>query len=145
MSLRVTQAPKEPIAEKILSHVGVGLVPTQTGRPQGAPLQVVSLGTEVCLGFAAADLQFELYFLYQPELTVAALLSLVDLSSRWPTHPWVDYAVGIWGKVVEKTVVLQPGDRVELYQPLRIDPKTARQMRVRKGSGPRKGEKPFAL
>lgn len=36
---------------------------------------------------------------------------------------------GIWGKPVEPDRVLQAGDRVEWYRPLRVDPKKARRER----------------
>ncbi len=39
---------------------------------------------------------------------------------------------GIWGKVVESTQALRDGDRVELYRPLKIDPKEARRLRAAK-------------
>ena len=38
-------------------------------------------------------------------------------------------AVGIWGKVVPLTHFLRNGDRVEVYRPLRVDPKVARRER----------------
>jgi len=33
---------------------------------------------------------------------------------------------GIWGQLVDEDHVLNDGDRVEIYRPLRIDPKKAR-------------------
>ena len=36
---------------------------------------------------------------------------------------------GIWGRTKELTQSLQDGDRVELYQPLKVDPKVARRER----------------
>ena len=38
--------------------------------------------------------------------------------------------VGIYGKVVAGSQVLQDGDRIELYRPLRADPKDARRRRA---------------
>lgn len=38
-------------------------------------------------------------------------------------------ACGIWGRVCDAATVLQPGDRVELYRPLTVDPKVARRAR----------------
>jgi putative ubiquitin-RnfH superfamily antitoxin RatB of RatAB toxin-antitoxin module len=38
--------------------------------------------------------------------------------------------VGIYGKVVAGSQVLQDGDRIELYRPLRADPKEARRRRA---------------
>ena len=36
---------------------------------------------------------------------------------------------GIWGKLREPAHVLRDGDRIELYRPLRVDPKEARRQR----------------
>lgn len=38
-------------------------------------------------------------------------------------------AVGIWGKAAPPTQLLRDGDRVEVYRPLRVDPKVARRER----------------
>jgi len=40
--------------------------------------------------------------------------------------------VGIYGKVVPAKTVLQDGDRVEIYRPLRADPKELRRVRAAK-------------
>lgn len=40
--------------------------------------------------------------------------------------------VGIFGRLVEARTVLRDGDRVEIYRPLKIDPKEARRRRARK-------------
>ena len=43
---------------------------------------------------------------------------------------------GIWGKKVPWTQVVQAGDRIELYRPLKVDPKVARRQRFkRQGKG----------
>ncbi len=86
----------------------------------------------VSLGFATSTQQYEQDFPYQPGFTVANLLSLAQWPTRWPQLNWTDVSIGIWGKVVDEATVLQPGDRVELYPPLIIDPKTARRLRSRK-------------
>ena len=41
-----------------------------------------------------------------------------------------DLTVGIFGDVVERARALRPGDRVELYRPLQMDPKQARKRRA---------------
>ena len=38
-------------------------------------------------------------------------------------------AVGIWGRATTPQAPLQDGDRVEVYRPLQVDPKTARRER----------------
>jgi putative ubiquitin-RnfH superfamily antitoxin RatB of RatAB toxin-antitoxin module len=39
-------------------------------------------------------------------------------------------AVGVFGRTVEPGTALRDGDRVEIYRPLRIDPKEARRRRA---------------
>lgn len=48
--------------------------------------------------------------------------------------PEIDLAlnkVGVFGKILPLTTILQAGDRVEIYRPLRIDPKQARKTRAK--------------
>jgi len=45
--------------------------------------------------------------------------------------------VGIYGRVVPAGVVLRDGDRVEIYRPLRADPKELRRARAAKRRGGR--------
>lgn len=42
-----------------------------------------------------------------------------------------DLRIGIWSKPVDRSSVVVDGDRVELYRPLKIDPKEARRKRAR--------------
>ncbi len=51
--------------------------------------------------------------------------------------------LGIFSKVIPKPAehVVQPGDRVEIYRPLLIDPKEARANRAKKAKAAREGEK----
>lgn len=37
--------------------------------------------------------------------------------------------VGIFGKIVSLSDCIKPGDRIEIYRPLKIDPKEARRLR----------------
>ena len=43
-----------------------------------------------------------------------------------------DYQLGIWGKKTTLSHVLQDLDRLELYRPLKVDPKVARRERFQK-------------
>ncbi len=40
--------------------------------------------------------------------------------------------VGVWGRSAGPSQVLEDGDRVEIYRPLRVDPKVARRERFQK-------------
>jgi putative ubiquitin-RnfH superfamily antitoxin RatB of RatAB toxin-antitoxin module len=42
--------------------------------------------------------------------------------------------LGIWGRIVQMSTALKPGDRLEIYRPLLVDPKMARKKRF-KGQG----------
>ena len=54
---------------------------------------------------------------------------------------WVDAAApwGIWGRAQPRDHVLQPGDRVELYRLLTVDPKVARRERFARQGARRAG------
>ncbi len=43
-----------------------------------------------------------------------------------------DTDAGIWGRSRPMEAVLKEGDRVEIYRPLRVDPKTARRERFKR-------------
>jgi uncharacterized protein len=49
-------------------------------------------------------------------------------------HPGIDLQVqkvGVWGKLCALDAPLREGDRVEVYRPLKVDPKEARRQRYR--------------
>lgn len=51
-----------------------------------------------------------------------------------------DLRVGIWGRVQDPSSPLRDRDRVEIYRPLRVDPKEARRLRYRQQREGRAGE-----
>jgi putative ubiquitin-RnfH superfamily antitoxin RatB of RatAB toxin-antitoxin module len=64
----------------------------------------------------------------------ATLLDALRESGLIERHPEIDPAqarLGIWGKLKEPADLLREGDRVEVYRPLRVDPKEARRQRYR--------------
>jgi len=44
-------------------------------------------------------------------------------------------ACGVWGKRVNPATLVTEGDRVELYRPLRVDPKNRRRQAARRRGG----------
>jgi len=48
--------------------------------------------------------------------------------------------LGIFGQAVPPQQALKPGDRVEIYRPLKADPKAARKARAEKAKARRAGE-----
>lgn len=53
-------------------------------------------------------------------------------ATHYPTPPL--HGIGIFGKKVGLDTLVQPGDRVEIYQALQIDPKEARRQRASRKS-----------
>ncbi len=63
-----------------------------------------------------------------------ALQAARALAADLPGDP---SALGVWGKACGLDQALRAGDRLELYRPLRVDPKEARRQRYR-AQGPRR-------
>ncbi|TAM05176.1 MAG: RnfH family protein [Paraburkholderia sp.] len=65
----------------------------------------------------------------------ATVQQAIDASGIAARHPEIDLAtlkVGIYGKLKPLDATLADHDRVEIYRPLIVDPKAARQRRVDK-------------
>ena len=60
------------------------------------------------------------------DATVAdALAAACQAEASFPEVP-ADADVGVWGVVSRRDAPLQNGDRVEIYRPLKLDPREAR-------------------
>jgi len=60
----------------------------------------------------------------------------VDASGVRGLHPELagqTLVLGVFGEPVDAEKVLEPGDRVEIYRPLQMDPREARRQRARHG------------
>lgn len=65
--------------------------------------------------------------------TVADAIEQSSLQSMFPEWNLDECAVGIWGQPAERSQTLGPGDRVEIYRPLVIDPREARRALAAQG------------
>jgi uncharacterized protein len=63
--------------------------------------------------------------------TVADVLRLAAADPAFAGIDIAQAAVGIFGKVVDATHVIDNQDRLEIYRPLAADPKSARRTRVK--------------
>ncbi|WP_298926794.1 RnfH family protein [uncultured Ramlibacter sp.] len=63
--------------------------------------------------------------------TVLAALQASGLAAACPELDLAQAPVGVWGRAATLGQQLQPGDRVEVYRPLLVDPKLARRERFR--------------
>ena len=89
-----------------------------------------TLSVEVC--YARADAQTRIAVTIPAGATVREALEASDIARK---HPEIDLAsmkVGIFGKLASLDAPLADYDRVEIYRPLIVDPKLARQRRVEK-------------
>jgi uncharacterized protein len=88
------------------------------------------LSIDVC--YALPDAQTNISVELAPGATVQ---QAIEASGILAKHPEIDLAalkVGIYGKIKPLDAVLADHDRVEIYRPLIVDPKAARQRRVDK-------------
>lgn len=61
--------------------------------------------------------------------TLAQALQASELAQRFADLDLAHAPVGIWGRKAGREQVLRDQDRVEVYRPLRVDPKVARRER----------------
>ncbi len=71
-----------------------------------------------------------------PCATVADAIAASALEQDFPGAGGPGAHFGLWGRGCSRTQVLRDGDRVEVYRPLKVDPKVARRERFR-GQGVR--------
>jgi putative ubiquitin-RnfH superfamily antitoxin RatB of RatAB toxin-antitoxin module len=89
-----------------------------------------SLSIEVC--YARPDAQTVIAVTLPAGATVRDAIAASAVAAR---HPEIDLAtakVGVFGKLTSLDAPLSDHDRVEIYRPLIVDPKLARQRRVEK-------------
>jgi putative ubiquitin-RnfH superfamily antitoxin RatB of RatAB toxin-antitoxin module len=75
--------------------------------------------------------------------TVRDAVERSGLLQRFPELDLTRMKTGVFGKVRALDAAVEAGDRVEIYRPLKADPKVARQRRVEKvrNEGSREGQK----
>lgn len=77
----------------------------------------------------------EVKLLLAQPCTVLQALQQSGLLSRFPEIDHQHALIGVWGRRVRLDECLRDHDRVEIYRPLRVDPKVARRERfARQGS-----------
>ncbi len=55
------------------------------------------------------------------------------IAREFPEQDFSACRLGIWGRLIEDSQLLQDGDRVEIYRPLNIDPREARRRLAAEG------------
>jgi putative ubiquitin-RnfH superfamily antitoxin RatB of RatAB toxin-antitoxin module len=72
---------------------------------------------------------FEAALTVPPGHNLGQALARAGWFQRFPEIQDADLTFGIWGRKADAHTLLQDGDRVEVYRPLRVDPKVARRER----------------
>lgn len=88
----------------------------------------------VSVVYADPDHVFDAALELQQGSTVAAAIDGSRIRER---HPGIEIRgdrLGIFSRKAALDTVLRDGDRVEIYRPLRIDPKEARRLRAQRTS-----------
>jgi putative ubiquitin-RnfH superfamily antitoxin RatB of RatAB toxin-antitoxin module len=62
--------------------------------------------------------------------SVADVIARSGIGLQFPELDLDEMAVGIWGTPISRDRPVGPGDRVELYRPLEVDPREARRQRA---------------
>ena len=77
----------------------------------------------------------EVSLLLKTPCRVLDALQKSGLLAQWPEIDRCDTVVGVWGRKAKLDVLLRDQDRIEIYRPLRVDPKAARRERfVKQGA-----------
>ncbi|MCH9638065.1 MAG: RnfH family protein [Betaproteobacteria bacterium] len=63
--------------------------------------------------------------------TVEQAIKLSKLIDEFPEIDLLKNKIGIFSKFTQRDTILQSMDRVEIYRPLKIDPKEARRIRAK--------------
>lgn len=85
---------------------------------------------QIEVAYALPDEQFLFAEEVEEGTTVGQALSASKLLAEFPNLN-ID-KVGIFGKLVSSDTVLGPGDRIEVYRPLKVDPRDRRRAKVEK-------------
>lgn len=82
------------------------------------------------IAFAAPGKQILRALQVPSQSTVGAVISESGILWECPEIDLAKHRVGIFGRRVDLDTMVAPGDRVEIYRPLEMDPKEARRRRA---------------
>ena len=82
--------------------------------------------------YATPTRQEVITVLVRPGTTVEEVIRASDILRRFPEIDLAQQLVGVYGTPVGLRDTVQDRDRIEIYRPLRAEPKEARRRHVRK-------------
>lgn len=92
-------------------------------------MQSDSFELEVVWAEPGSEHRFQVSIL--PGTTAGQVLEMAVVQARLGTRLAAATGVGVYGSRVSLGHVLEPGDRLEVYRPLKVDPKEARRQRAK--------------
>jgi putative ubiquitin-RnfH superfamily antitoxin RatB of RatAB toxin-antitoxin module len=92
---------------------------------------------DILVVYALRDRQHALPLQLPVGARVADAIAAVSGDPALADVDWAEVGLGVWGQRVDGEQKLEDGDRVEIYRPLRVDPKALRRTRAeaQRGSG----------
>lgn len=93
------------------------------------------------IAYAEAERQFLRRIVLPQGSTVADAIAASGLETALAIDA-SRLATGIWSRIVARDAALADGDRVELYRPLKADPKESRRRRAADAPRPRRQPRP---
>ncbi|MHB1870078.1 MAG: RnfH family protein [Steroidobacteraceae bacterium] len=82
------------------------------------------------VAYAGAERSFHWQLEVPVGADIAAILAAARCAAPEAQLPWEDAPVGIFGELRGRDAVPADGDRIELYRPLREDPRALRRARL---------------
>jgi len=100
---------------------------------------------QISVAYAEPDHQEWIEFEAPEGITAEEAVRMSGIQDKFPSLDLSDKKLGVFSKPVKGDHVLREGDRVEIYRPLKADPKKARTRKRQKGgedSGDEGGAEP---
>lgn len=85
--------------------------------------------------YAEPDRTFDVSLALPAGATVDDALERSRIRAARPDVEIRDERLGVFGRRASRGTLLRDGDRVEIYRPLRIDPREARRRRAKRSAG----------
>lgn len=90
---------------------------------------------QVTVIYASKTEQVELPVAIEPNSNIDVAIRRSGILQRCPDIDLLSMRIGVFGKLAKLDDLLHAGDRIEIYRPLEIDPKTARLLRAERKRG----------
>jgi putative ubiquitin-RnfH superfamily antitoxin RatB of RatAB toxin-antitoxin module len=85
---------------------------------------------QIGVAYAGSEQQIWLSLDVPEDTTVLAAIERSGILARCPQVDLKKNKVGVFGKITKLTAPLSDGDRVEIYRPITVDPKTVPQRKI---------------